>query len=264
MNSNPLKTVMITGASSGFGREFAKIFAKEGFNLLLVARDELKLQQLADELKSQHPPVRIKYISSDLAKQEAAYELYQQINKDNLQIDILINNAGVGEAGLFVDTDLQKELDIINVNVVSVYYLTKLLVREMVHRGEGKVLQVSSILGMIPTPRQAVYSATKAFVLSFSEALQHELKDTGVTMTVLCPGASDTEFFERANAEDTRIYQDMSLDEPAMVAQAGYEGLMNGKIRVVPGLKNKIQAISSNIVPDSLLAAAMSKLMEEK
>lgn len=134
----------------------------------------------------------------------------------------------------------------------------------MVARGEGKILQLSSILGMMPTPRQAVYAATKAFVLSFTEALQQELKDTGVTMTVLCPGASDTEFFARSNAEDSRIYQDMSLDEPEMVAKAGYSGLLDGKARVVPGLKNKIQAASSNIVPDSLLATVMGKLMEEK
>lgn len=179
-------------------------------------------------------------------------------------VDILVNNAGVGQEGLFVDNETQKELDIIHLNVISLMLLTKLYLREMILRKEEKILQVASIAGMMPTPRMAVYAASKAFVLSFTEALQNEIKGTGVTMTVLCPGASDTEFFERAHAENTRIAQDTPLYEPEEVAKAGYEALMDGKGRSVPGLMNKIQAAASNLVPDSLLAAAMGKMMEEK
>src|SRR5690606_7596250 len=189
---------------------------------------------------------------------------YERVSENDLQVDFLVNNAGVGQQGLFVDNELQKELDIINLNIVSVVHLTKIFLREMVLRGEGKILQVSSIAGMIPTPKLAVYSSTKAFVHFFTEALQDEIKDTGVTMTSLYPGASDTEFFARANAEDTRMYQDAPLYNPKEVAIAGYEALLEGKKKAVPGIMNKIQAGSSNIMPDSLLAKAMSKLMEEK
>jgi short-subunit dehydrogenase len=264
MTSNNSKTALITGASSGFGREFAKIFAKNGYNLILVARDEDKLQSFSQELSNKYPSVQADYFSVDLAQQGSADELYEKVKQQNLPVDILVNNAGVGQHGLFVDNETQKELDILHLNVISLMLLTKMYLREMILRKEGKILQVASIAGLMPTPKLAVYAASKAFVLSFTEALQNEIKDTGVTMTVLCPGASDTEFFERAHAEDTRIFQDTPLSEPEEVAQAGYEALMEGKGRSVPGLMNKIQAAASNLVPDSLLAAAMGKMMEEK
>lgn len=258
------QTALITGATSGFGWEFCKLFAKDGFSLILVARDENKLQDSVDKLEAEFPAIDINYFSIDLAQIDAAGELYDKIDQKGLTVDILVNNAGVGQQGLFVDNEIQKELDIMMLNMVSVMQLTKLFMREMVLKGEGKILQVSSIAGMVPTPRLAVYSATKAFVHFFTDALQEELKGTGVTMTGLYPGASDTEFFERANAEDTRMYQDAPLYTPQEVAIAGYEALMEGKKRAVPGLLNKIQAASSTVMPDSLLQKAMNKLMEEK
>lgn len=261
---NNKKTALITGATSGFGWEFCKLFAKDGYNVILVARDENKLQESVDKLEAEFPAIDVHYFSVDLAQMDAAGELYKKIDEKGLAVDILVNNAGVGQQGLFVDNEMSKELDIMMLNMVSVMQLTKLFMREMVLKGEGKILQVSSIAGMVPTPRLAVYSATKAFVHFFTDALQEELKGTGVTMTGLYPGASDTEFFERANAEDTRMYQDGPLYTAKEVALAGYEALMDGKKRAVPGLMNKIQAATSTIMPDSLLQKAMNKLMEEK
>lgn len=258
------QTALITGATSGFGWEFCKLFAKDGYNVILVAREENKLQKCASDLGEEFPNIKINQFSVDLAQMDAAGRLYDLIDQHRLTVNILVNNAGVGQQGLFVDNEMQKELDIIILNTVSVMQLTKLFMREMVLRGEGRILQVSSVVGMVPTPRMAVYSATKAFVHFFTDALQEELKGTGVTMTGLYPGGSDTEFFERANAEDTRMYQDAPLYTAKEVAIAGYEALMEGKKRAVPGLMNKIQAASSTIMPDSLLQKAMNKLMEEK
>jgi len=261
---NTGKTALITGATRGFGWEFCKLFAKDGHNVIMVARDENQLSEHAQELEKDFPDISVDYFSVDLAQPGAADTLYERVSENDLQVDFLVNNAGVGQQGLFVDNELQKELDIVNLNIVSVVHLTKIFLREMVLRGEGKILQVASIAGMIPMPKLAVYSSTKAFVHFFTEALQDEIKDTGVTMTGLYPGASDTEFFSRAHAEDTRMYQDTPLYEPKEVAIAGYEGLMEGKKKAIPGIMNKIQAGSSNLMPDSLLAKAMSKLMEEK
>lgn len=258
------QTALITGATSGFGWEFCKLFAKDGYNVILVARDEDRLLKCATDLGNEFPNIKIHHFSVDLAQLDAAGKLYDLIDQHKLTVNFLINNAGVGQQGLFVDNEMRKELDIMILNMISVMQLTKLFMREMVLKGEGRILQVSSIAGMVPTPRLAVYSATKAFVHYFTDALQEELKGTGVTMTGLYPGASDTEFWERAHGEGSRIYQDMPLYTSKEVAIAGYEALMEGKKRAVPGLMNKIQAASGSVVPDSLLQKAMNKLMEEK
>lgn len=261
---NSQKTALITGATSGFGWELCGLFAKDNHNLILVARDEDKLLSCAQSLKKDFPSIEAHHFSIDLAQQDAAGELYEKLDMHNLEVDFLINDAGIGEHGLFVENEMQKELDMINLDVVAVVQLTKLFLREMVLKGEGRILQVSSIFGLVPTPKFAVYSASKAFVHFLTEALQEEIKDTGVTMTVLYPGGSDTDFFRRANAEDTVLYQNVPLYTPKEVAIAGYEGLMEGKKRVVPGIMNKIQAASSTVVPDSLLMKALNKLMEEE
>lgn len=257
-------TVLITGATSGFGREFAKLFAQNGYHLVLVARHPSDLAETEAMLRASFAPAGVTLIAQDLSVSGSADELHQTISGHGLTVNVLINNAGFGEHGLFVDTDLEKELQIIQVNVASVMHLTKLYLREMVARNEGKILQLASVLSFIPTPRMAVYAASKAFVLSLTEALQHEVKDTAVTLTALCPGAGDTEFFERAGATQTRVVQDMPLDDPAQVARAGYDALMGGQRRVIPGGMNKAQAWLSNLVPDRLLAAGMSLMTQEK
>lgn len=261
---NPQKTALITGATSGFGWELCKLFASDHHNLILVARNKDKLMSCAQSLRNDFPDIEVNQFSIDLAQQGAAGALYEKIDMHKLEVDFLVNDAGVGEHGLFVENEMQKELDMINLNIVAVMELTKLFLREMVLKGEGRILQVSSALGLVPVPRFAVYSASKAFVHFLTEALQEEIKDTGVTMTALYPGGSDTDFFRRANAEETIFYQNIPLYTPEEVAIAGYEGLMEGKKRVVPGIMNKIQAASSSLVPDSLLMKALNKLMEEE
>lgn len=261
---NTQKTALITGATSGFGWELCKLFAKDRHNVILVARDEDKLLSCAQSLRNDFPAIEVHQFSTDLAQQGSVGALYEKLDMHSLDVDFLVNDAGVGEHGLFVENEMQKELDMINLNIVAVMELTKLFLREMVLKGEGRILQVSSALGLVPVPKFAVYSATKAFVHFLTEALQEEVKDTGVTITALYPGGSDTDFFRRANAEETVLYQNMSLYTPKEVAIAGYEGLMEGKRKVVPGIMNKIQAASSTVVPDSLLMKALNKLMEEE
>ena len=261
---NTLKTALITGATSGFGWELCKLFASDNHNLILIARDKDKLLSCAQSLRKDFPNITVHYFSIDLAQQGAAGALYEKIDMHELEVDFLINDAGVGDHGLFIENEMQKELDMINLNIVAVMELTKLFLREMVLKGEGKILQVSSAFGLVPVPQFAVYSASKAFVHFFTEALQEEIKKTGVTLTALYPGGSDTDFFNRANAEETILYQNMPLYTAQEVAIAGYEGLMEGKHRVVPGIMNKIQAASSTVVPDSLLMKALNKLMEEE
>lgn len=253
---------LITGGSEGFGYEFAQLCAKDGYNLVLVARNKTELDRSAVELKDRYG-VEVVTIAKDLFTEHAAMDVYEETRARQLQVDILINNAGQGDYGKFVDTDLQRDLDLIQLNIVSVVVLTKLFLKDMVARGAGKILQVSSLLGQIPTPLMAVYGATKAFVLKFGEALVNELKDTGVTVTVLQPGASDTDFFHKAGAETTKEYQESSLSDPADVARDGYESLMSGESRIISGAKNKMMAAMSNTMPDSLNAANMRKHMEQ-
>ncbi|MGB3618680.1 MAG: SDR family oxidoreductase [Catalinimonas sp.] len=258
------QNVLITGATSGFGREFAKLFAADGAHLILVARHADDLRETEAMLQRDHRPAGVTIVAQDLSEPGSPQKLHDEIEAHGLRVDVLINNAGFGEHGHFVETDLDKELKIIQLNIATVTHLTKLYLREMVARNEGKILQLASVLSFIPTPRMAVYAATKAYVLSLTEALQHEIKDSGVTMTALCPGAGDTEFFERANATEARIVQDGPLADPAEVAKAGYDALMSGKKRIVPGGMNKAQAWLSNLVPDAALAAGMSFMLEEK
>lgn len=262
--SDRTKTALITGASSGFGREFVRLFAHDGYHVILVARHESELQTVADETRTQYPACVTTVITKDLSVPGSASELYQEVISRGLLVDVLINNAGFGNHGLFVETDLEKEQKMMHLNVISLVELTKLFLRDMVGRNEGKILQLASTVSFMPVPRLAVYAASKAFVLSFTEAVQHELEDSNVTMTALCPGASDTDFFDRADAEDARIVEDTGLDDPAKVARDGYEALMKGEARVVSGTKNKIQTLLSNFVPDSLLVKGMSMMMKDK
>ncbi len=256
------QTALITGASSGFGYEFAKLFANDGYDVILVSRNGEKLEDVAQEIKM-NCNVRAIVIEKDLAKAGAAEELYQEILKQHIVVDVLINNAGVGERGFFTDTDMNKELAIIQLNIVALMQLTKLFLKDMVARDSGKILQLASTASLAPLPMMAVYSGTKAFVYSFTQALVNELKDSNVSMTALLPGASDTDFFHKANAENTVIYNDTSLSDPAVVAKDGYKALMQGKAKVVSGAKNKIQAALTNIVPDGTLTKGMRKAMEE-
>jgi len=251
---------LITGASSGIGYELAKLFANDNFNLIIVGRDEAKLKRAAVVLEEHG--VEVITITADLFEPNAAFDLYEQIKAKNIQVDVLVNDAGQGVYGKFVDTDLNKELDIIQLNIASLVTLTKLYVREMVARGSGKILNVASVAGKVPGPYQAVYHGTKAFVHSFNEAVRAEIKDTPVTLTSLLPGPTDTDFFRKADMLDSKVVQEGELAAPADVAKDGYEAMIAGKDMVISGFKNKLQVAMGNITPDSILAEQTGKMQE--
>jgi uncharacterized protein len=257
------KTALITGASSGFGHEFAKLFAADGYDVVMVSRNAEKLSDIATDLKMKHG-IRTIIIEKDLSRPGSAEWLYNEVTRQHIQVDVLVNNAGVGEHGFLTETEMDKELALIHLNVVSLYQLTKLFMKDMVARNDGKILQLSSTASLAPLPLMSVYSGTKAFVYAFTQALVNELKDTNVTITALLPGASDTDFFHKANAEDTMIYNETKLSDPADVAKDGYRALMKGKSKVVSGLKNKVQAAMSNVLPEKSVSNSMRKYMNEK
>lgn len=252
---------LITGATSGIGYELAKLFARDGYNLVLVARNEEMLSKTASELKG-WGDVTIHTIAADLFKPEGAKQVYDKTKSLGVSIEYLVNDAGQGEWGRFFKTDLQRDIDLVQLNIISLMSLTKYYLHEMVERNSGRILQLASSLAKAPTPYMAVYAASKAFVLHLSEALVKELEDTDVTVTALLPGATDTDFFHKAKAEGTTIYNESSLYDPAEVAEAGYKAMMNGESTVQPGLKNKAQNVLSTILPDSAVASNMEKQME--
>ncbi|WP_460636040.1 SDR family NAD(P)-dependent oxidoreductase [Larkinella harenae] len=262
MEAQTEKTALVTGATSGIGRELANLFAKDGYNLVLVARNSDSLAQIAEEYEQQFG-IKATAIAKDLIDPKAPTEIYDETRRQGIRVDVLVNNAGMGEYGLFAnESDLQKELTIIQVNATALVHLTKLFLKDMVERNEGKILMLASIASVMPNPLMAVYGATKAFILSFTEAVQNELKNTNVTVTALLPGATKTDFFTKAGAEGTRAHQMAQQTDPAKVARDGYDALMRGKEKVVSGFMNKAQVAVSNLVPDDFLAGTMRKQME--
>ena len=247
---------LITGATSGIGLEFARLFAQKGHNMVIVARDEDTLEAVCEELTARYN-VAVIPIAKDLFEPEAPRELYDEVKDKGLTVNILINDAGQGEYGFFAETDIRRELDIIQLNVVSLVYLTKLFLRDMLANNEGKILNVSSIAGRMPAPLLAVYAATKAFVYSFSQSVINELEGTNVTMTALLPGATETDFFYKAGMENTKEWVENPLADPADVAKDGYDALMSGDVKVISGLRNKFMVAMSNLVPDPALAKNM-------
>jgi hypothetical protein len=260
MQDNRGKYALITGATSGFGYELAKLFAKDGYNLVLVARNEERLKELTADF-TQTFLIEVLPIAKDLFSPSAAGEIYSETTARGITINVLVNDAGQGEHGLFVEYDASRDIDMIQLNITSLVCLTKFYLKEMVSRNEGRILQLASLLGKYPTPYMTVYAATKAFVISFTEGLISELKNTNVTITALLPGASDTDFFHKAGAEETVTYREENLTEPEEVAKDGYEALMKGESRIVSGAKNKMYAAMSNVMPDGALASTMKKKM---
>ena len=257
------KVILITGASSGIGRELATLFAKDGYNLVLVARSGERLNDLANTFKQQFGTSEITVIEKDLSDPDAPQQVYDEVMGKNITVNALVNNAGFGEYGKFAtETDLQKELNVIQVNLTALVHLTKLFSKDMVTRHEGPILMLGSIASVMPNPMMAVYGATKAFIYSFSEALRNEVKDTDVTVTVLMPPATDTDFFNKAGAMNTVAQQEAYKTDPADVAKAGYDALMKGKDKVVAGFQTKIQAAVSNILPASVVTSNVRAQMK--
>ncbi len=253
---------LVTGATSGIGYELAKLFAQDGFNIIAVARTQTDLDTVATELSQQYG-VQVEIMAKDLFGENAATELYQEVKSRGFEVEVLVNDAGQGVYGLFTETDLEAQMKIIHLNIVSLTSLTYHFLQDMKARNSGKILQLGSVVSEIPAPYQAVYGGTKAFVLSFTEALISELKDTNITITTLQPGATDTGFFGKAGAQESKIVADKSkLADPAQVAKDGYKALMSGDDKVVSGLKNKAQIAMSNVMPDTMLADQMKKQSE--
>ncbi|HWE11665.1 MAG TPA: SDR family NAD(P)-dependent oxidoreductase [Solirubrobacteraceae bacterium] len=252
---------LVTGASSGIGFELAKQFAENGFDLILAAEDD-ELALAARELDAGETQVHA--VRVDLATEEGVEELYRQLTDTGRPLDAAALNAGRGAGGAFAtDTRLEDELEIVDLNVRSVVQLSKYIVRDMVSRGQGRILYTSSIASTMPGSFQAVYNASKSFVQSFALALRNELKDTGVTITSLMPGPVETEFFERANMDHDTKVGTSDKDDPADVARDGFTALMNGDERVVShSLSSKLQGVGSRVLPDSLKAELHRKMAE--
>src|SRR2546430_5914542 len=254
------KTVLITGASGGIGYELALLFARDGFDGVLVARSRDKLDELAARLESEFR-VKTLVLARDLSKPSAVDEIDEEVSAASMKVDVLVNNAGFPVYGRFVDTDLRTELEMLEVNVVALTALTKVFVRGMVERGNGRILNLASTAAFVPGPLMAVYYASKAYVLSFSQALANELKGTGVTVTALAPGPTRTGFQERGVMEDSRLVQG-SIADAASVALAGYRGLMSGKTLVIPGLTNKTIPWVVRLSPRSMVTRVVRRMQE--
>jgi short-subunit dehydrogenase len=252
---------VVTGGSNGIGYELARQFAEHGYDLLLAAENEPHLREAARSLQLAGAET-VEVCATDLSTQAGVETLYAQIQSLGRPVDILCVNAGVGLGGPFVETDLEKEIRMINLNVTGAVTLTKLALKDMVARDRGKILFTSSIAATMPDPFEAVYGGTKVFLRWFGEALRNELKDTGVEVTVLMPSVTDTDFFRRADMMDTKAGQMKHKDDPAMVAKAAFEGLMANKDRVIPTVKNKAMAAGAEMMSDTA-AAQMHRGLSE-
>jgi short-subunit dehydrogenase len=251
---------VVTGASSGIGFELAKQCAEHGFDLLVCADDEQRLEQSAERLRTAGTSVET--VRADLATYEGNEELARAVRALGRPVDALLLNAGIGVNGKFVETSLDEELRSIGLNCAAVVHAAKRIIPDMVARGSGRVLITGSILSTAPSPFMAVYGATKAFDLSFAEALRVELKDSGVTVTALQPGATDTDFFERAHMEDTPVGKGKK-DDPAAVAKAGFEAMMKGKDSVIAAsMKSKLQGLAHEILPETAKARLQAQMVK--
>jgi short-subunit dehydrogenase len=236
------------------------LFAKDGYSLILVARSEDMLQKVTNEFKELG--VEVTPMVMDLFRPGAAYDVYEKVKQMGIHVDVLVNDAGQGQHGMFVDVPLERHLEIIQLNVVALVSLTKHFLDDMKTRGEGKILQLASVVSKTPAPEFAIYAASKAFVLSFSEALSRELKDTNITVTALMPGRTDTDFFYKAELENSEEYQEHKLADPVKVAKDGYDALMSGESRIISGAENKMMIGMMNAMPDGASAAFMQKNMQ--
>jgi uncharacterized protein len=243
------KTALITGASSGIGYELAKLFARDEYSLVLVAKNESRLERVGEELIRAFG-VSVKWIAKDLSSPNMTAELVEEIEREAIEIDVLVNNAGFGTYGYFMETDAETERAMMQLNMFSLTYLSKWFVKKMLVKGEGKILNVASTAAFQPGPLMAVYYATKAYVLSFSEAVANELRETQIKVSVLCPGPTRTEFQRRSGAQESIL--DWGAMDAATVATLGYRGLMRNQPVIIPGLLNKLLAFGVRFTPRQL------------
>lgn len=253
--------ILVTGASSGIGYEMAKQLAGKSFNLILVARTESKLRQMQADLTKQHG-ILVHYFVADLSEANAAIELYRKVKDDNLLVTHLVNNAGVGNYGKFIETPLQEEVDMIQLNISSLVILTKLFSQDMAGRRSGRIMNIGSVLSFLPFPYFAVYSATKAFVMAFSDTLAAELEGTGVIVNSLYPGTTDTGF-TTDKMQSTNLHKTKPM-HPKEVAIQGVRHLLEGNGKKVVGLQNWLNSKLPNFVPDGIMMKIKKKLASQK
>jgi uncharacterized protein len=257
-----MATALITGASSGIGLELAKIFAEKKDNLVLVARSESKLQELAGQLTKEHG-IQVTVMGMDLSNYHKAKDLFDECQRRQLQIDYLVNNAGFGDFGLFHESDWNKQEQMINLNMTTLTYLTRLFVTGMVQRRSGKIMNVASTAAFQPGPTMSVYYATKAYVLHFSEAIANELAKTGVTVTALCPGATESGFQTAAAMEESKLVKGKKLPTSAEVARYGYRAMMKGKKVAVHGVMNYLMSLGPRFMPRNL-TVKITRMFQDK
>ena len=255
-------TALITGASSGIGYELAKLFAKDHHNLVLVARNGPRLAQVGDELQRQFG-IRVKTVALDLAAPTAPQSLFEELRRQGVDVNILVNNAGYGRFGEFAEVALEESAGQIQLNIAALTSLTRLFLGPMLEHGSGKIMNVASTAGFQPGPLMAVYYASKAYVISFSEALANELAGKGITVTCLCPGATETGFAGRAGNDQSRLFKKLRPMDAKTVARTGYQGLLKGKTMVIPGFRNWLVAESVRFSPRKM-ATAVSRWVSEK
>jgi short-subunit dehydrogenase len=256
------QTALITGASAGLGREYARLFAKDGHDLVLVARRRERLDELARELAAAHGTTCM-VIAADLAAPSAGQQIADQVQAAGRTIDFLVNNAGLGKRGPFAQSDVRLQLEMIDVNMRALVDLTHRFLPGMLERKQGRILNIASIAGFVPGPFMATYYASKAFVVSFTEALAQELRGTGVTATASCPGPTATEFADVAGSSKSNLFR-RPVADAASVARHGYRAMLAGTVVAIPGLKNKLSVQSARIAPRAAVRAISAKLNSDR
>jgi len=255
-------TALVTGASGGIGEELARLFAADGHDLVLVARSRDKLARLAAELEGKNK-VAARVLAADLSRPESPREIFEELDGAGVVVDALVNNAGFGSYGLFAETDLKSELELLQVNVVALTHLSKLFLPGMLARRRGFVMNVASTAAFQPGPLMAVYYASKAYVLSLSEALANECEGKGVTVSALCPGPTETGFVAAAGMEQSKLF-DRGAMTAREVAEAGYRGLLAGKTLVIPGLRNALVARAVGMLPRKTVTKVVRGIQERR
>ena len=254
---------LITGASRGIGLELAKECAKHGHDVVLVARRQDALEAAAGAIEGKYD-VRATVIAADVSNADARAEIFSSLLEQKIEIGLLINNAGFGLGGEFLETDIERELEMIEVNIAAPTHLTKLFLPAMVKRRSGRIMQVASTAGFQPGPLMSVYYASKAYLLSFSQAIAEELRNTGVTVTALCPGATATDFAETAQVSNTRLFQKLGVANAEDIARYGYKAIMRGDRVAIPGWRDKIMVQSERLAPRRLVTAIARRVQESR
>lgn len=251
MIGNKDRYALVTGASSGIGYELAKLFAKDGKNIVVVARSKDKLETLKKEIESSYGTV-VKVLPKDLSDPKSPLEIYSEIEKEDINVDVLVNNAGFTVYGMFSKTDWQKEAEMIQVNITSLTHLTKLFLNKMLENNSGRIMNIASSIGFFSAPLMSIYAATKSYVIHFSEAIANEVKGTGVSVICFCPTATRSLFWERANAQHTRAAKMMRMMDSATAARIGYKSLKKGNVIAIANLQDKLMIFLNRFTPRGL------------